>query len=87
MPPVLQRILAPDYLVHEYAGVPCTHYFDDFTIIVPEVIGDDSDDMVGRFLKELGWEVKRNKDEPTASSFAALGVEIVLGKFSARTRG
>ena len=64
--------------MHENVGIPCTHYFDDYTIIVPEVLGSTADELTGQFLKELGWEVKREKDKPTSDTFTALGVVFDL---------
>ena len=72
--------MALNYLIHENVSTPCTHYFDDFTIIVPEVISKPADQMTGEFLKELGWDVKREKDKPMSSTFTALGVEIDLNE-------
>ena len=65
--------MALNYLMHENVGIPCTHYFDDYTIIVPEALGSSADELTGRFLKELGWEVKREKDKPTSDTFTSLG--------------
>ena len=70
--------MALNHLVHEYIGVPCTHYFDDFTIIVPKVLASTVDLMTKRFFEILGWEVKSAKDKPMDEEFAALGVEVAL---------
>ena len=43
--------MALNHLLHENVGVPCTHYFDDFTVIVPETIGAASDEFTGKFLR------------------------------------
>ena len=51
--------MALNYLMHENVGNPCTHYFDDYTIIVPEILGNQADELTGQFLKEFGWEVER----------------------------
>ena len=50
--------MALKYLMHENVGIPCTHYFDDYTIIVPEVLGNPADELTGQFLTELGWGVR-----------------------------
>ncbi len=70
--------MALNHLAHAFVGVPCTHYFDDFTIIVPETLGDAVDEMTREFFETLGWEVKVSKDKPMAERFTALGVEIDL---------
>ena len=70
--------MALNHLVHEYIGVPCTHYFDDFTIIVPKVLASTIDLTTKRFFEILGWEVKSAKDKPMDEEFTALGVEIAL---------
>ena len=66
--------MALNFLLHEHVGVPCTHYFDDYTIVMPELSGQAADDLTGQFLKELGWDVKREKDKPMSQVFTALGV-------------
>ena len=70
--------MALNYLMHENVGIPCTHYFDDYTIIVPEILGNQADELTGQFLKELGWEVPREKDKPTSDTFTALVVVFDL---------
>ena len=59
---------AINVLTHEYAKVPCTNYFDDFTIVGPEHIIKD---MIA-FMKELvgiiGWEFKEDKEAPAATT-------------------
>ena len=70
--------MALNYLMHENAITPCTHYSDDFTIIVPEAISEAADQPTGEFLKELGWDAKRGKGKPMSGTFTALGVEIDL---------
>ena len=70
--------MALNFLLHEHVGVPCTHRFDDYTIVVPEALGQAADEMTGKFIKELGWEVKREKDKPMSQVFTALGVDVDL---------
>ena len=72
--------MALNHLVHEYVGVPCTHYFDDFTVIVPETLASTVDLLTKRFFEVLGWDVKMAKDKPMDQEFTALGVEICLGE-------
>ena len=63
-----------------HAGISCTHYFDDFIIIVPESISEAADQMAGEFIKELAWEAKREKDKPMSTEFTALGVDFDLSE-------
>ena len=72
--------MALNFLLHENVGVPCSHYFDDFTVIVPETLGGIADELTGQFFKELGWEVKRGKDKLTSDLFTALGVNFDLAR-------
>ena len=53
--------MALNHLVHEYAGTPCTHYFDDFTIIVPEALGEAADMATQRCWKLWDGPSKRKK--------------------------
>jgi ABC-type transporter lipoprotein component MlaA len=43
--------LALNYLLRENVGAPCTHYFDDYTLIVPKSIGEAAGQLTGDFLK------------------------------------
>ena len=70
--------MALNFLLHENVGVPCTHDFGDCTITTPEARGQAADELTGKFLKELGWEVKREKDKPMSQVFTALGVDFDL---------
>ena len=67
-----------NHMVHEYVGVPCTHYFDDFTVIVPESVATAATELTEKFLDTLGWEVKKSKNKPMDSNFVALGVNFDL---------
>ena len=71
--------MALNYLVHGFVGVPCTHYFDDFTIVVPQILGAEVDILTKKFFDILGWDIKESKDKPMADTFTALGVEVCLG--------
>ena len=64
--------------VRKHVGPPCTHYFGDFTLVMPEGIGEASDHPAGNFLKETGWDVTREKDKPVAPVVTALGVDFGL---------
>jgi hypothetical protein len=43
--------MALNYLLHENVGAPCTHYFDDFTLIMPESTSEATDQLIGDFPK------------------------------------
>ncbi len=63
--------------------MPCTHYFDDFAIVIPEVLATYVDTLAKGFFRELGWAINETKDKrlgPFASVFPALGVEFDLGE-------
>jgi len=70
--------MALNHLVHAFVGIPCTHYFDDFTIVVPEIISSTVDTLARRFFELLGWDVKVSKDKPMSRTFTALGVDFDL---------
>ncbi len=72
--------MAINHMVHEYVGVPCTHYFDDFTVIVPETVAAAATELTEKFLDTLGWEVKKSKNKPMDSDFLALGVNFGLSR-------
>ena len=85
--------MALDYLLHESVGIRCTHYFDDYTLIVLVAVAALIEELAFEFCDLLGWRLKASKDKPMASCFVALGVEIDLTAsgaarphFSVRTR-
>ena len=47
---------------------------------MPESISEAADQLTGDFLKELGWDVKREKDKPVSPVFTALGVDFDLAE-------
>ena len=55
-------------------GVPCTHYFDDFTCVVPGCLAKRMLEIAKGALDRLGWSVKDDKDLPWSQSFTAIGV-------------
>ena len=62
--------MALEHLVRSNLAVPCTHYFDDFTFIVPKAIAEQTDEMTKEFFDILGWDVKLEKDKPIRSSWS-----------------
>ena len=75
--------MALEHILTKLFGIPCTHYFDDFTFIGPDSIMPAVVDMAKDVLSLLGWSVKGgDKDKPLAPVFKALGVEFDLSKMS-----
>ncbi len=72
--------MALDCLAHQYIGIPCTHYFDDFALVMPDFLGAAADIATKQFFELLGWEVKSAKDKPMKQEFTALGVVYDLPK-------
>ncbi len=72
--------MAIDHMLHQYVGVPCAHYFDDFTVIVPEQAAKAATDLTEKFLELLGWDIEKSKEKPMDKSFVALGVNFDLGQ-------
>ncbi len=65
-------------ILHEVTGVPCSNYFDDFTIVGPDEVIDDLDEIVHEVLATFGWATSVEKEDPPGEEFAALGVEFDL---------
>ena len=56
-------------------GIPCTRYFDDFTLIAPQCMMGAIVKITREVLSLLGWCVKEGeKDLDPAPRFRALGV-------------
>ncbi len=72
--------MALNHLAHHYAGIPCSHYFDDFTVIAPEELAEEIDGLAKQFFEILGWDVKKSKDKPMKEKFTALGVNFDLSQ-------
>ena len=67
--------IALETIITKIFGIPCTHYFDDFTFIVPSTLGQELIEIVKEGLAFLGWRVKGgDKDVPLDRTFGALGV-------------
>ena len=74
-------------ILHEVTGVPCSNYFDDFTIVGPDEVIDDLDEIVHEVLAAFGWATAVEKEDPKGpgEEFAALGVEFDLRQALANT--
>jgi len=72
--------LALEHIIMREFGVPCAHYFDDFTFVAPAAIAETMINKAKDVLNLLGWSVKADKDLPLAESFPALGVMFDLKK-------
>ncbi len=90
---------ALETILVECFGIPCTHYFDDFTVIVPESMGEIVVVLMHEALSVLGWETKAEKEHPMRTEFNVLGVtfdvkralgrqgKLVIRNTPDRTRG
>ncbi len=54
--------------------IPCTHYFDDFTFVIPSCLCDVVTKGIGDVLGMLGWGIKEGKGSAFSNEFEALGV-------------
>ena len=48
-------------------GVPCTHHFDDFSVIVPAAMGEIVDDVLRETFVALGLGDQGGEGEPTGN--------------------
>ena len=55
-------------------GVPTANYYDDFPVVVPDVVGDLVLDALEEIERALGWRWKAEKNIPFAQEFKFLGV-------------
>ena len=55
-------------------GIPCTHYFDDFTFDIPSCLCDVVTKGIRDVLGGLGRGIKEGKGNAFSSEFEALGV-------------
>ena len=67
---------AINHILQKIFGIPCTHYFDDFTFILPKALAREATEAAKMVLEFPGWAVKSEKEEPIAASFVALGVNF-----------
>ena len=73
--------IALETIVTKIFGIPCTHYFDDFTFIVPSTLGQELIEIVEEGLAFLGWRVKGgSKDVLLNKTSGALGVTFDLSQ-------
>ena len=71
--------MALEKIMMSMFGIPCTHYFDDFSFIAPAAVAEPVLELAQEVLDLLGWEVKgETKDVPLDACFAALGVSFDL---------
>lgn len=77
--------IALQTIITKIFGIPCAHYFDDFTFIVPSTLGQELIEIVKEGLVFLGWRVKGgSKDVPLDRTFGALGVIFDLSQVLAK---
>ncbi len=70
---------ALEAILREDLGLPCPHYFDDFTLVLPRAFGEKVVERSKQALAKLGWAVAPGKkDLPLSPRFIALEVELDL---------
>ena len=66
------------WLLTKVLHIPCSHFYDDFPMLVPEDMGAEADASASRFLSLLGWRHAKTgeggKGHPFASRFDVLGM-------------
>ncbi|CAE7300217.1 kptA [Symbiodinium sp. KB8] len=66
------------WLLTKVLHIPCSHFYDDFPMLVPEDMGSEADASASRFLSQLGWRHARTgeggKGHPFASRLDVLGL-------------
>ena len=65
---------ALEFILAAELHVVSSSYFDDFSVLSPEVLADSTEEVVKEFFQLIGWPVKESKDRPFESAFRALGV-------------
>ncbi len=81
-------VQAIESILKTQLGIPCTHYFDDFTFVLPRAFGEAAIQEVRRALSTLGRTVAGgDKDPPLKQKFCALGVEFDLSQATQSTLG
>lgn len=75
--------MALEHIFASVFGIPCTHYFDDFTFIGPDNMMPSLMEIAKYASAFLGWMVKvGDKEKPLADVFKALGVSFDLKETS-----
>jgi len=57
--------MAIEHILTKVFGIPCAHYFDDFTFVAPEEIIGDIVELARDALSLLGWKVKGGDKDVT----------------------
>ena len=71
---------ALNHTAHHVIAAPCSHYFDDFTLIAPKALGERMSETVIALFEILVWKVKKEKGLPMEEVVVALGVKFDLRK-------
>ena len=65
---------ALEAILRDDLGLPCTHYVDDFTLVLPRAFGEKMVERSKQAPAKLGWAVAPSKkDLPLSPRFIALG--------------
>ncbi|OLP93607.1 hypothetical protein AK812_SmicGene24498 [Symbiodinium microadriaticum] len=66
------------WLLTKVLHIPCSHFYDDFPMLVPEDMGSEADASASKFLSLLGWRHAKTgeggKGHPFMSKFDVLGL-------------
>ncbi|CAE7945511.1 unnamed protein product, partial [Symbiodinium necroappetens] len=72
------------WLLTKVLRIPCSHFYDDFPMLVPEDMGSEADASASRFLSLLGWRHAKTgeggKGHPFMSRFDVLGLSADVAK-------
>ena len=52
-----------DHSLHHLFGIPCSNYFDDFTIVVPEALAEGVEEIILEFVAAFGWTPRKTNAE------------------------
>ncbi|CAE7850055.1 unnamed protein product, partial [Symbiodinium necroappetens] len=72
------------WLLTKVLHIPCSHFYDDFPMLVPEDMGSEADASASRSLSLLGWRHAKTgeggKGHPFMSRFDVLGLSADVAK-------
>ena len=66
------------HLINHFMRIPTAVYFDDYPMLMPEILADQADADVSEFLSILGWShaVTGKKGQPFMPKFDVLGMTL-----------
>ena len=69
---------ALEFLLASDRHAAASSYFDDFSVLTPEVLVESTDTITKEFFQLLGWPTRSSKYRPFEEAFKALGVVFVF---------